>query len=106
MWSIYAPLLAIAAGHSSQLSPNFQTDAHVHAARLRRELLSDYDATVPPVSVRSSAGTASQTGTDVDMQLRIFKVSEVNIAGGVMKLKIWLQLATAVHGQLLCRLAH
>ena len=51
-------------------------------ARLRRDLLQDLDPRVPPAP-------GSDGGIKVGVQLRIFKVLNVDIAAGVLTLMIW-----------------
>ena len=61
---------------------------------LRRELLADYDAMVPPPGVglraiNASAGQWSATGVEVTIEIRIMKVLAVIVADGSMRLKVW-----------------
>ena len=79
-------------------APNYQPEANLHMARLRRDLLESpgFDKRVPPTSNRSAAGTHfSGSGTDVRMQLRFFKVQSVAATDGAMRLKVWLRLRWA-----------
>ena len=71
-------------------SPNAHASYSTHATTLRGDLLSSYDKAVPPTSVRSAA--YSQAGTDVELQVRFFKVQQVTTTEGRMALKVWLRL--------------
>ena len=87
--ALAAPRLAGA----STLAPNFRAGAHVHAANVRQALLANYDAMVPPASNRAATGTAySATGTDVQLQVRFFKVLAVKASDGIMQIKVWVRL--------------
>ena len=80
---------------------NNQRGANVWSARLRRDIKSqqDWDPVVPPTSDRSPTGTAgeaghySDSGTDVRMQIRFFKVESVDAAAGAMRVKVWFRLS-------------
>ena len=68
-----------------------------HGTRLRAAKLAGYDRHMPPpVSRRAypfsrGNGSYSEAGTDVYLQLRIFKVVDVGEAQGTMRLKVWLR---------------
>ena len=61
-----------------------------YATLLRRDLLQGYDPVVPPESIREV--TYSGAGTDVRMEIRFFKVSEVSATNGQMRLKCWVRM--------------
>ena len=76
-------------GHS-ELGPDFRRSYTEHATRLRADLFLNYDNTVPPISVRNPAQQyTSEAGTDVNMQIRFFKVESIKAAEGSMRIKIW-----------------
>ena len=58
----------------------------------------DFDKVVPPISNRSRStegkqgGFYSASGTDVEVQIRFFKIMEVDPANGAMRLKVWLRM--------------
>ena len=75
--------------------PNFRPGANMHMARLRDDLLgaSTFSKVVPPESNRCTSGSCySGSGTDVDLQIRFFKVQTVKAAEGSMRVKVWLRL--------------
>ncbi|KAL1508391.1 hypothetical protein AB1Y20_004501 [Prymnesium parvum] len=77
------------------LDGDFKADANLHMARLRNDLLSQpgFSKNTPPTSNRSASGTDySESGTDIRMQIRFFKVMEVSASSGFMRLRIWLRL--------------
>ena len=79
----------------SEVPVKHQAGADEHATRLRHDILHNrsYDAGVPPASVRSAAyANLSATGTDVQIQIRIFKVHTVDVAEGTLKLKVWVRM--------------
>ncbi|CAE7666773.1 acr-7 [Symbiodinium pilosum] len=61
------------------------------ATRLRTDLLRNYDSVVPPRSKR--AVEYSKAGTDVAMEIRIFKVQGVDASVGQMRLKVWVRMS-------------
>ena len=73
----------------------FVTPSAAIRARLATHaiLLAGYNTNVPPVTnSRSSNNVAvSDAGTDIQLQLRVFKVDAVDAAHGQMSLKIWLR---------------
>lgn len=69
--------------------PNWQQDYTDHASVLYEDLLANYVKSVPPKSVRGAAGYGSQAGTDVSLQLRFFKLEQVEAALGKMRIKVW-----------------
>jgi hypothetical protein len=81
---------SLAAFSTAVFPPNFQRSAGLHHQTLRTSLLEEYDARSIPTSNRSNNFSAA--GTDVRMQLRIFKVQNVNLAEGSMRLKAWLRM--------------
>lgn len=86
-------VLCGAVGGASEFAPNFRKDSADHTSRLRGDILSrpNVDRLVPPTSVRTTG--YSDTGTDVGMQIRLFKVKDVVAAEGVMRLKVWVRMA-------------
>ena len=62
-----------------------------HASRLRADLLRDYDSVVPPRSERDV--DYSKAGTDVALEIRIFKVQGVDASLGQMRLKVWVRMS-------------
>lgn len=75
---------------------NFRTGANLNMARLRSDLLGapGFDKNVPPESNRCASGVCySNAGTDVDLQIRFFKVQAVEAASGSMRLKVWVRMA-------------
>ena len=57
---------------------------------LRAALLSGYDRHVPPKSTRTDSYSAA--GTEVKLDVRIFKVIAVNPSKGLMQIKVWLRM--------------
>ena len=58
------------------------------ATALRATLLTGYDRTVPPESNRSAYGSEhSAAGTDVEVQIRFWKVEEIEASDAVMQIK-------------------
>jgi hypothetical protein len=78
---------------SASFAPDFRPEASSHITRLRQDLLrsntTPYDPLVAPTGRASSYSAA---GTDVEMQVRFFKVQNVKASDGSMKLKVWLRL--------------
>ena len=73
---------------ASATNPNGGSDYTLHASQLHDDLLSSYNKAVPPTSTRI-AGYGSQAGTDVALQLRFFKLENVNAAQGQLSVKVW-----------------
>ena len=79
------------------------TDWH---AKLHKHLIGDesgYDLNAPPISNRSQyadpngmpfslAAQTSDAGTDVQLQLRVLKLDQIDIAGGSMTVKVWIRM--------------
>jgi hypothetical protein len=77
----------------AQFEPDFRADAPVWQAKIREDVLAQYDKLVLPISYRNSTGNAySDSGTDVDMQVRFFKVQDVSAMQGSMRLKVWMRM--------------
>ena len=78
-------------------TPNFNARYNEHARRLRTNLLQTYDRYLPPESNRSATDYVeadySDTGADVFIGLRIFKTDSINIASGIMQLKVWMRMS-------------
>lgn len=74
--------------------PDRRVLTNIERARIRKDIFAStgFDKIVPPTSVRDGPVTGSVSGTDVSVQLRIFKISEVSAATGTMKLKVWLRM--------------
>ena len=89
---LVAPLIT----EASEFEPTYQADANLHAARLRADIMarSGYDRIVPPTSNREASGSDfSDSGTDVSLQVRFFKVQAVKAAEGSMQLKVWMRMS-------------
>jgi hypothetical protein len=94
-------VLASASG-DDRFPPNNRYDSNVYATNLRGDVLSrsylgaPYDRDVPPISNRSltpgPAGHYSDSGTDVRLSIRFFKVEAVNAAHATMTLKVWVRM--------------
>ena len=77
-------------------------DTSYHAtdwsARLRADTKNqaNWDPITPPRSDRSQTvdeqGHYSAAGTDVNVQVRFFKVENINLAEGSMRIKIWMRM--------------
>ena len=69
-----------------------------HATNLRSALLNSYDKMIPPVSNRTDVyesaegGKTSLAGTEVGVNLRVFKVESVDTASSHLKLKVWFRM--------------
>ena len=80
-----------------------QNDAYSYtgfAERLNSDLLAGkqgvpYNKHIPPTSNRTNTllSGGSQAGTDVNLQLRVYKIDSVDAATAHMKLKVWLRLS-------------
>lgn len=66
-----------------ELGRNYTRDA----SRLQRDLLADYQRSVPPSARRRDAQFAA--GTDVELQIRFFRLKEVRAAEGMLEVKVW-----------------
>lgn len=71
---------------------NYNYTSSVTALREHLLVNSGYDKVVVPASNRTR-GDHFQSGTDVAMQVRFFKVDFVDSGTGSMQIKIWLRLA-------------
>ena len=60
---------------------------------LQQTLLANYNTNVPPKTTERTPGNVavSEAGTDVKLQMRVFKVSSIEAANGRMSLKVWLR---------------
>jgi hypothetical protein len=87
----------VGSGEINNLDPDYQFNYSRWSTSLRSSLLSGYDRRAPPESVRtgneSSMSGPSRAGTDVKLQIRFFKVKEVNLVAGFMTLKVWWRLS-------------
>ena len=77
-----------AAGAAAQ--GNLDFNYTYHASRLFNDLMQNYVKQVAPTSVRRVS--YSSAGTDVQMQLRLFKLRTVSTAEGIMELRVWWRL--------------
>ena len=78
---------------SSKFAPNFRADSNLIAEKIRQDVMGreGFSKIVPPTSDRAASGADySGSGTDVFLQIRVFKVQVVNAAEGWMRLKICL----------------
>ena len=87
--------LLLFGGIAAALGSNSDYNYTAEATQLRSDLLAGYQRHVAPSSDRLALHGVdySQAGTDVEMQLRLFKVEAVSAAEGVMRLKVWLRMA-------------
>lgn len=78
--------------------PNFRKSYTRHATALHNHLMADYVKQVPPESVRTvdpaadglyGSGNYSDAGTDVHVQVRFFKLEEISMVTGSMKIQTW-----------------
>lgn len=84
---------------ATTFSPNFQPESNRWSARVRADVMgrADFDPIVAPISNRSltvsntGVGHYSDSGTDVLVSVRFFKVEAVKPAEGSMRLKVWLR---------------
>ena len=76
---------------SQPVSMQYTANYTDFATQLRADLLTGYDKIVPPKSHRVGAGIY-KSGTDVEVEVRFFKVEAIRAAEGTMRLKIWLRL--------------
>ena len=98
-----AAVLATTAQVSAKtLTGDHQRSYTSHAQRLRDTKLQGegYHKHVPASSSKRTfnfssfnISTSSEAGTDVSVQLRVFKVIEVSPAEGRMRLKVWLRMS-------------
>ena len=74
------------------LGPNLVPDYSSHAEGLLQQHPARLQAV--PISDRTGGpyGHLSHAGTDVEVQLRFYKVFSANVAEGLMALKVWLRL--------------
>ena len=78
---------------------NWHTKLHEHLIGK----YSGYDLNAPPISDRSKysdpngtsfslAAQTSDAGTDVQLQLRVLKLDQIDIASGSMAVKVWIRM--------------
>ena len=73
-------------------TPNAQYEYTDHATKLHKNLMDrGWNPLVPPRSIRTD-GLGSKAGTDVHVQLRIFKVDSLDQSAGHLTIKCWLRL--------------
>ena len=91
---VFVPALA-----QTEFPPNNLYDANVWQAKVRADKLGapNYDRMVPPTSNRSlttnEAGHYSDSGSDIQVGIRFFKVEQVNAAAASMRLKVWVRMS-------------
>ena len=69
------------------------SDYTTAGSALRAHLLRDYDPVVPPRSTRTgSYAQYSGAGTDVELQVRFFKLDAVHASDGHIRLKVWFRM--------------
>ena len=76
--------------------PNFRSEASLYSAQIRQAIMTrpGFDKILPPTSNRSASGSSySGAGTDVSMQIRFFKVQQVQAGIGTMRIKVWLRMS-------------
>ena len=84
-WPVYL-LVALA-----RLPPDYRRSLSAHMTNLRENKIGDgsgYDRSAPPTSLRLEPNV-SQAGTDVRVQLRFFKLTEVALDRGSLTAKVW-----------------
>ena len=87
--------LALTLARGLKYPPDFRVDYTDHASRLHDDLLENYVKAVPPKSIRvpDRHGTIySFAGTDVRLQIRFFKVRDVNTYQGTLSVKVWMRM--------------
>ena len=81
-----------------ELGPNFRYSYTESATRLHNNLLAGYNKAVPPRSAHDPAQDySSESGTDVSVQTRFFKVQSIEATAGSMRLKVWFRLTWMDH---------
>ena len=77
----------------SSLPAQYSREYADFATTLQQTLLSNYNTNVPPKTLSRTPGNvaASEAGTDVKIQMRVFKVSSIEAANGRMSIKVWLR---------------
>ena len=67
-----------------------------HATNLRSYLKNGYDKMIPPISNRTDVyqgkTSPSMAGTEVGVNMRVFKVESVDTASSHLRLKVWLRM--------------
>ena len=79
---LHTPEVALTASTSSDATSDC-------IAAVRAAKLADHDSTAPPKSKRLGPYKA---GTDVQVELRVFKILNVDMSAGTMELAVWLRL--------------
>ena len=80
---------------SYEFAPNFRADSNLWSEKIRQDVTGreGFSKIVPPTSNRSASGADySDSGTDVNIQIRFFKVQVVSAAEGWMRLKVWMRM--------------
>lgn len=83
-------LLALGSAIATVTNPNFKASYTSHATKLRSDLLANYDKGSPPTSTR--AVSYSEAGTDVELNLRFYKLDSVEVSTGRAAFKVWFRL--------------
>ena len=83
-------LALIARGTAEVTNPNFVSAYSAHATQLRSDLLAAYDKVAPPTSTRHV--NYSEAGTDVELNVRFYKLDSVDVSTGRVSLKVWFRL--------------
>lgn len=82
----------ITTAFAATYSPAFTAQS----TNLRAHLLGNgYDSRVAPTSLREpgKSNVTSLAGTDVSVNLRVFRLDTVSLADGVLNLRVWMRLA-------------
>ena len=94
--ALAGPARRLQAGHSGQYAITFTGNAtnlrHHLFHTYDEQFVHSYDKHVPPPDANRGAAH-SEAGTDVSVQLRVFKLEEVNVNMGFMKVKVWVRMS-------------
>ena len=84
---------ARATPQNADLPANNRDDHSFWNSKLRSDILSadNYDPLVAPRSYRGH-DAGSRAGTDVELNVKFFKVKEVSMSQGRMQVKVWLRM--------------
>ena len=90
-------------GPNSAVQPTSRSDRYIadtntnnhksythFASKLHADLMENYNKAVPPRSNRTNS--YSQAGTDVELQIRFFKILSVTPSSGTLELKVWYRM--------------
>lgn len=84
--------LALLTVPAQAFEPDFRASYTNLTTALRHHLLSGYDKVVPPQSHRTEWNNYSEAGTDVQIEVRFFKIETVETATARLRFKIWYRL--------------